>query len=123
MGVLTGQGAVVTGGSRGIGRAVVERLARDGARVVFGYARDVSAAAQVEEGTGAHGVRADLAEAGAGQELFKPAEEHLDGPDIPVNNAAAGLPPPPPAEGTEDAHDPVVTGHTKAGVPAPRDPV
>jgi 3-oxoacyl-[acyl-carrier protein] reductase len=39
-------------GSRGIGRAIVERLARDGARVLFGYRRDDEAAAAVVEARG-----------------------------------------------------------------------
>ena len=44
---LTGKGAVVTGGSRGIGRAIVERLALDGAEVVFTYRSDEAAATEV----------------------------------------------------------------------------
>ena len=47
MTILSGRTALVTGGSRGIGRAVVERLARDGAAVVFSYASNRDAAAQV----------------------------------------------------------------------------
>ncbi|MDA0635732.1 SDR family oxidoreductase [Nonomuraea sp. MCN248] len=44
MTVLSGKGALVTGGSRGIGRAVVERLTADGAEVVFSYRQDAAAA-------------------------------------------------------------------------------
>jgi len=39
--------ALVTGGSRGIGRAIMERLARDGATIAFSYARDEEAAGKV----------------------------------------------------------------------------
>ena len=42
---LAKKSALVTGGSRGIGRAVVERFARDGAAVTFSYLRDDDAAA------------------------------------------------------------------------------
>lgn len=93
MGWLHGKGAVVTGGSRGIGRAIVERLARDGAAVVFNYARSTDAAADVEAavrqtGGRAHAVQIDLAESGAVDALMAAAEEHLDGLDVLVNNAA-----------------------------------
>ncbi|MCQ0023976.1 SDR family oxidoreductase [Streptomyces somaliensis DSM 40738] len=68
--------ALVTGGSRGIGRAVVERLAGDGATVVFGYVSDERAAREVEEACGgrAVAVRADLARPDGVERLFATAD-------------------------------------------------
>jgi uncharacterized protein YbjT (DUF2867 family) len=57
---LAGKTAVVTGGSRGIGRAIVRRLAADGARVVFSFRDDKAAADALAGETGdAVAVRAD----------------------------------------------------------------
>jgi 3-oxoacyl-[acyl-carrier protein] reductase len=107
---LAGKAAVVTGGSRGIGRAIVERLARDGANVVFGY-RDRDAEAHAVEAAvpTAHAVRSDLAEPGAVAALFEQAEKHLDGLDILVLNAAAPFALTPIAEVTEDEYDRIMT--------------
>jgi enoyl-[acyl-carrier protein] reductase III len=60
--------AFVTGGSRGIGRAIVERLARDGFDVAFNYRRDDTAAADAERTVRTHGrtalaLKADLGDA------------------------------------------------------------
>ncbi|MER7505774.1 SDR family oxidoreductase [Nonomuraea pusilla] len=88
MSVLSGKGAVVTGGSRGIGRAVVERLAADGAQVVFSYRADETAAKDVAESTGAHAVRADVGDRADLERFFAEAEARLPGLDILVNNAA-----------------------------------
>ena len=49
MGALDGKMAVVTGGSRGIGRAIVLRLAGDGASVVFSYYQNQQAADELEK--------------------------------------------------------------------------
>ncbi|MFI6513509.1 glucose 1-dehydrogenase [Streptosporangium sp. NPDC050855] len=119
MSVLEGKAAVVTGGSRGIGRAIVERLARDGADVVFGYASDAAAAADVERtvkeaGGSARAVQADLAEPGAAERLMETAGEILGGLDILVNNAAPYLPPTPLAETTEEHYDRAMTVNAKA---------
>jgi 3-oxoacyl-[acyl-carrier protein] reductase len=60
---LAGRNALVTGGSRGIGRAVCALFGRLGARVAVGYQRDEAAAAEAvrEAGGDAFAVRADLA--------------------------------------------------------------
>ncbi|OIJ94642.1 SDR family NAD(P)-dependent oxidoreductase [Streptomyces colonosanans] len=101
--MLEGKAAVVTGGSRGIGRAIVERLCRDGAKVVFTYATNEEAAAEVvrtvqADGGHAHAVRLDLADPGGPEQLMKTAEAHLGGLDILVNNAATVHTPTPLAE-------------------------
>ncbi|MGA4991199.1 SDR family oxidoreductase [Nonomuraea bangladeshensis] len=85
---LSGKGALVTGGSRGIGRAVVERLRQDGAEVVFCYERSEEAALRVAKETGATAVRADLGVKEDLERLFAEAEARLPGVDILVNNAA-----------------------------------
>jgi 3-oxoacyl-[acyl-carrier protein] reductase len=89
---LRGKTALVTGGSRGIGRAIAERLAADGAEVVFSFATNAAAAADVVEtiaraGGTARSVQADLADATAARRLFGRAEELLGPLDILVNNA------------------------------------
>ena len=61
---------VVTGGSRGIGAAVVARYAARGDRVYFLYEKNHEAARAVSEKTGATGICCDVAESGAVAEAF-----------------------------------------------------
>ncbi|GIF49597.1 3-oxoacyl-[acyl-carrier protein] reductase [Asanoa ferruginea] len=103
--------ALVTGGSRGIGRAIVERLAAAGNRVVFSYARDKAAADEVvARCPGAIAVRADLASPSFLDDLF--ADVH-DGLDILVNNAAVNPPPTKVADVTGPEFDRAFTANTK----------
>jgi len=77
MPILSGRKAVVLGGSRGIGAAIVERLAAEGAAVTFTYAGNEAAAAAVANRTGARAVRADSADRGAVEGVIG-AERDLD---------------------------------------------
>jgi 3-oxoacyl-[acyl-carrier protein] reductase len=93
MAALQDKAALVTGGARGIGRAIVERLAADGAAVVFSYLSSADAAAEVAaaittEGGTAHAVQADLGDPSAATRLFGQAEDLIGPLDILVNNAA-----------------------------------
>jgi len=79
----------------GIGRAIAERMAADGAEVVLSYAANEGAAAEVAAAIGAaggraHAVQADLRDPDAARRLYEQAEA-LAGPlDILINNAAVG---------------------------------
>ena len=89
---FTGKVAVVTGGSRGIGRAVCLELARGGAKVAFSYAGNAAAAEETlallrELGAEARAVRGDVTDADAVRALMDTAVKELGGLHILVNNA------------------------------------
>ncbi|MFF9348853.1 glucose 1-dehydrogenase [Streptomyces sp. NPDC014734] len=115
----TSRNAVVTGGSRGIGRAIVERLCRDGAHVVFNYTTGEAAAAEVvravrADGGTVHPVRCDLAEPDGPRRLMESAEETLGGLDILVNNAALCPSPSAIADTDPEVFDEVLAVNTRA---------
>jgi len=92
MNALTGKVAVVTGASRGIGRATAERLAEDGASVVVNYATSAEEANGVVEAIEAQGgkalaIQADLAKLEDIRRLFREAIGRLNRLDIFVANA------------------------------------
>jgi 3-oxoacyl-[acyl-carrier protein] reductase len=84
--------AIVTGGSRGIGRAVALALGRAGAAVTVDFRADADAARTVVDdlaalGARAHAVQADVTDPGAVRRLFVEAERALGTPDVLVLNA------------------------------------
>ena len=89
---LGGKVALVTGGSRGIGRSIVETLAREGARVAFVYRSNQEAADRLvaELASAGHDTTAfpaDVAQAGAADEIVGKVLERFEKIDILVNNA------------------------------------
>lgn len=89
---LQGKVALVTGGSRGIGAAIVKRLARDGADVAFSYAASPDRARQVAADVEALGrrvlaIRADQADADDVRMLVQKAHAQFGRLDILVNSA------------------------------------
>ncbi len=91
MGSLIGKAAIVTGASRGIGRAIAERLAAEGARVVVNYSNSAAAAEALAARIGGIAVRADVSQKQEVVEMFERAEGALGGLDIVVNNAGVAL--------------------------------
>jgi 3-oxoacyl-[acyl-carrier protein] reductase len=115
--LLAGKTALVTGSSRGIGRAIAERLAADGAAVVINYARNEQGAQKVVDGIRAKGVnsvliQADVSKPAEVRRLFDHAERTVGQLDIVVANAGIVLEKPL-SESTEEDYDSVFNINTK----------
>ncbi|TMR29200.1 SDR family oxidoreductase [Nonomuraea zeae] len=100
--MLEGKVALVTGGSRGLGRAIAERLARDGAVVAVAFARHKAAANEVierirKDGGRAFTIQTELGRHGDAAALWAAFDAQIgqhsphEGVDIIVNNAGIGL--------------------------------
>lgn len=83
--------AIVSGGARGIGQAVVENLAAEGVQTVFIDKDEAAGTAlersQIEQGAQVTFMHADLLEKGVCEEAVRVAEQRFGGVDIVVNNA------------------------------------
>ncbi|UAL52902.1 MULTISPECIES: enoyl-[acyl-carrier-protein] reductase FabL [Metabacillus] len=88
--------ALITGSSRGIGKAIALRLAKQGYNIVINYARSKGAALQTAEEIEELGVKALVVKANVGKpekikEMFAEIDETFGRLDIFVNNAASGV--------------------------------
>ena len=79
--------AIVTGGSRGIGRAIVQALVREGARVAFTYAHNKALADELANGDTVLGFQMDVTDFNQAKEFVKQVKEKWGSVDILVNNA------------------------------------
>jgi enoyl-[acyl-carrier protein] reductase III len=93
---FTGKTALVTGGGRGIGRAIALYLAKNGADVIINYVRNQAPAEEAADiirgfGRKALTVRANVGKVEDINKLFDKLEEAFDGLDIFISNAASGF--------------------------------
>ena len=107
--LLVAKTALVTGSSRGIGRAIAERLAADGATVVVNYTRSLQHAREVVDGIHARAgkavaIQADVSKPAEVQRLFNDAEKVVGPLNIVVANAGVHIEKPL-AESTEEDYD------------------
>lgn len=96
MGQLDGKVALVTGGGRGLGRAIALALARHGADVIVNYFRNRAPAEETAAAVAALGRRAHVVKANVGDEdkvkaMFDEVREVFGGLDILISNAASGV--------------------------------
>ena len=96
MTTLTGKHALVTGGSRGIGRGIVLKLAESGAKVAIGYVRNEAAAKETLDRVRKHGsdgflAQADVSRPGEVQRLFGEVKRRFGTLDVFVANARPEL--------------------------------
>ena len=92
MSEFDGRTAIVTGGSRGIGRGIVKELAARGAAVAFSYSRnrelaDALVAEIVAAGGRVRAIQADVVDAKAAEEMVKAVKAEFGSVDILINNA------------------------------------
>src|SRR5688572_28345965 len=85
--MFSGKVAIVTGGSRGIGRAIVQALAREGAKVAFTYVQNKGLADEVANGETILAFQADVTSFDQAKDLVKQVKERFGRVDILVNNA------------------------------------
>jgi 3-oxoacyl-[acyl-carrier protein] reductase len=115
---LKGKTALVTGSSKGLGRAILLRLAAKGANVVVNYSRDESAANEVLEAATALGVQAisvaaDVSQVDGIQRLYDAAVDEFGQVDIVVANAGMEKVNVPVADVTEEDFDLLFRVNTK----------
>ena len=96
MGTLKGAVVVVTGASRGIGRAIAEELAQDGAKVVVNYHKSKEAAEDLvaklqQDGCEAVAFQADVSDAAQAANLIGEAVNRFGRIDVLVNNAGKNV--------------------------------
>jgi len=93
---LKGKVALITGGSRGIGRAITLKLAAEGADVIINYFRrrstaELTAQEARDKGVAAHIIKANVGEPEKIDSMFDEIEEKFRRLDILINNAASGV--------------------------------
>ncbi len=82
---------IITGGSRGIGRACVELFSENGYAVAFIYHSNDMAAKECAAETGAFAIKADLSDPEEADWAYNKAVEYLGGVDVLINNAGISL--------------------------------
>ena len=93
MSKLLGKVAIITGASRGIGRAIAIELGKEGASVVINYSKDEEGAKETLEalrelGVVAYAIKRDVSSFEGAEEIINKTLEHFGKVDIVVNNAA-----------------------------------
>lgn len=93
MSKLLGKVAIVTGGSRGIGKAIALELGKEGASIIINYSKDEEGAKETLEalrelGVVAYAVKSDISSFEGAEEIVNKTLEHFGKIDIVINNAA-----------------------------------